>query len=84
MISKMFFNLIKPICALCGKEVDELLLNHDFQLNKIIITAYCHDDKDSMSIDSPDVPFIDFQAFEKGYAFDKKLLGETKLLEEIK
>jgi len=84
MSSQMFFNLVKPTCALCGKEVDELQLNNDFRLNQIIITALCHGDKDSMSIDSPDVPFIDFKAFEKGYAFDKKLLGETKLLDEIK
>jgi len=84
MHSKMFFNLIKPTCKICNKEVDELQLFHDFPCNKIIIMALCHGDKDSMSIDSPEVPYIDFQAFEKGYAFDKKLLNETKLLEEIK
>lgn len=76
-----FFNLIRPICGICQKEVEDIQLWNDFKNDKIIITVYCHNDQDSMSIDIPEVPYIDFNCFEQGYAFNRKMINSTKLLE---
>lgn len=78
-----FLNLIKPTCSICSKEVDEILLNHNFARDSIVISVFCHNAIDNMEILNVEVPYIDFSSFGKGYAFNKKCLTKDKLLENF-
>ncbi len=72
-----FFNLIKPTCLICSKEVNKILLNHNYRNNSIVIEVFCHNEIDRMEIPKVEVPYIDFSSFGKGYAFNKKYLTQN-------
>lgn len=39
-----------PICGICNKPVEEVVLHNDIGCRRIIITVYCHDAEEQFSI----------------------------------
>lgn len=64
----------KPICKICNKYVDRLEKCKNFQTNKLVIIAHCHDDIDRMEIGLEEVNDVDWKSLSAGYAFNSKVL----------
>jgi hypothetical protein len=70
---------LKPMCAVCGHEVERIEAVQDFRLDRTIIVAICHGKEQVVTIDRD---FLFNNKIERGVAFseEQKQISEQKCL----
>ena len=73
---------LKPICAVCNKEVDRMTNHNDWMRDEVVLVVECHGQTDICSLNRSDFQEMLYACkIGKGRAFDKQMLGNTKQIE---
>jgi hypothetical protein len=67
---------LKPICAVCNKLVDEMIVSKNSWDGSYQIRVTCHGEVEECVLDAELVVF-ERSNFERGYAFTTKKIGAT-------
>lgn len=67
----------RPMCAVCGKPVDEMLEEEDEMLRRVTFTAVCHGQRERVTVNEELVESGRVQGFGTAFANSPRRLPEA-------